>query len=87
VLLRKERSHSEVYNDLDGSVVNLFRVLRDPELGPKLVTAVELTPFAREEFAKAYEPTDDPLEKARRLLVISFMGFIQGHTLAGKLLQ
>jgi DNA adenine methylase len=30
VLLRKERAYSEVYNDLDGDVVNLFRVLQDP---------------------------------------------------------
>lgn len=75
VLLRKDRSHSEVYNDLDGSIVNLFRVLRDPELGNKLVDAIELTPFAREEFVEAYQPTDDPLERARRMLIISFMGF------------
>ena len=31
VLLRKPRSEVEVYNDVDDRVVNLFRVIRDPE--------------------------------------------------------
>lgn len=30
VLLRKPRAYAEIYNDLDGDVVNLFRVLQDP---------------------------------------------------------
>ena len=29
VLLRKPRSYSEIYNDLDGAIVSYFRVLRD----------------------------------------------------------
>jgi len=36
VLLQKPRVYSEVYNDLDGEVVNLFRVLRDPESAERL---------------------------------------------------
>lgn len=75
VLLRKDRSHGEIYNDLDGSIVNLFRVLRDPELGPRLISQLELTAFSRDEYNAAKEPTDDPLERARRLVVVSFMGF------------
>jgi DNA adenine methylase len=75
VLLRKTRVGVEVYNDIEGEVVNLFRVLRDAELGPQLVGAIELTPFAREEFEAAYEPTEDPLEQARRTVVRSFMGY------------
>jgi DNA adenine methylase len=73
VLLQKSRSHAEVYNDLDGEVVNLFKVAR--ESGEQLVQALELTPFAREEFQAAYDQDGDPLERARRTLVRSFMGF------------
>jgi DNA adenine methylase len=72
VLMRKPKSKAEVYNDLDGQVANLFRVLRDH--GDELHRLVELTPFARAEFDLAYEPTDDPIECARRMLVRAAMG-------------
>lgn len=73
VLLRKTRSYGEVYNDLDGEIVNLFRVVRDH--GQELQASLAMTPFAREEFKLAYEPTNDPIEQARRTLARSFMGF------------
>jgi DNA adenine methylase len=73
VLLQKARSYAEVYNDLDGEIVNLFRQARDN--GEALASAVELTPFARVEFAQAYEPSGDPLEQARRTLIRAFMSF------------
>jgi DNA adenine methylase len=79
VLLRKPRAYAEIYNDLDGNVVNLFRVLRGPR-GPELVDALRLTPFARDEFAAAYTPDADPVERARALIIRSFMGFgSNGH--------
>lgn len=73
VLLRKPRSYAEVYNDLDGEMVNLFRVARDN--GRELLELLRLTPFARTEFAEAYEQTSDPTEQARRTVVRAFMGF------------
>lgn len=75
VLLQKERSYAEVYNDLDGEVVNFFRVLRDPEQRQRLIEACILTPYARAEFEFAWEQTDDPIESARRLCVRAQMGF------------
>lgn len=75
VLLRKERAYAEVYNDLDDQVVTLFRVLQDDCTARKLIAALELTPFARSEYELAWNPTDEPLEIARRLIVRSFMGF------------
>ena len=75
VLLRKEPSEAEVYNDLDGDVVNLFSVLRDPTASRALIEACALTPYSRTEFQCAYEPTDDRVEQARRLIVRATMGF------------
>jgi DNA adenine methylase len=74
VLMRKPRSYAEVYNDLDDEVVNLFRVLRSDD-APKLIEMIRLTPFASTEFFAAYEVSGDDVERARRLIVRSFMGF------------
>lgn len=79
VLLRKARSYAEVYNDLGEDVVNLFRVLRSAE-SARLVRELSLTPFARSEFVEAYHPTECDVERARRLIIRSFMGFgSNGH--------
>ncbi|WP_174301402.1 DNA adenine methylase [Caulobacter sp. S45] len=73
VLASKPRVRQEVWNDLDGEVVNLFQVLRSGSAAA-LMRAVELTPYARAEHKLAYERVDDPIERARRLLVRSHMG-------------
>lgn len=78
VLLRKPRSHLEVLNDLDSELVNLYRVLRDGGQAERLITALHLTAYAAEEFESAYEQADDPVERARRLIVRSFMGHGSG---------
>lgn len=75
VLLRKQRSYAEVYNDLDGEIVGLFRVLRNPAQARELVRLVKLTPYAREEHELSYLTAGDPIEQARRTLIRSFMGF------------
>lgn len=74
ILLQKARVGAECYNDLDGNVVNLFRILRDPERALELQRRVELTPFAREEFDWAYEPVVDDMDGAHKLIIKSFMG-------------
>ena len=73
VLLRKPRSYGEIYNDLDGEIVNVFSVLRDR--GEELRRALELTPFARTEFRESYKPHPDPVEQARRTILRSYQGF------------
>jgi DNA adenine methylase len=75
VLLRKERSYAEIYNDMDGEIVNLFRVLRDPVQVRELARLLRLTPYARSEFEVSYLTSGDPIEQARRTVIRSFMGF------------
>lgn len=66
VLFTKPRSHFEVWNDLDGGVVNFMRVLRDR--GDELREKLTLTPHSREEYLRArvsWHAEEDELEKAR----------------------
>lgn len=78
VLLRKPRSYSEVYNDLDGEIVNLFRVLRNPAQARELIRLVSLTPYAREEFDLSWLIDGDPVEQARRTLFRFCSSFATG---------
>lgn len=75
VLLRKPRSEIEIYNDLDDELINLFRVLQDDKHASQLVKKIDLTLFARAEFELSYDLTQEPVERARRFVARSFMGF------------
>ena len=73
VFFNKTPARIETLNDLDGNVVNYFRVLRDhPE---ELATAISLTPFARDEYFEAFEGSDNDIEKARKFAVRCWQGF------------
>lgn len=81
VFFNKKPSPYETINDLDGLVVNFFKVCRDwPD---ELARAVNLTPFSREEYASVQEEsagkeiqlTGDEIEDARRFLVRCCQGF------------
>lgn len=69
VLLQKPRSPLETYNDLDGNVVNFFRVLRDQP--DELIRKIRLTPWARDEYELSLEPCEDDVERARRFWFVS----------------
>jgi DNA adenine methylase len=75
VLMHKPRSYSEIYNDLDEEVVNVFRVLQEPKQARRLEAPLRLTPFARKEFELGYKATRSDVERARRTIIRSFMGF------------
>jgi len=80
VLMQKPRCYAEVYNDLDGEIVNVFHVLRDPILSERLIVLCALTPFSRDEFKESYITSDDPVEQARRTLFRAEAGFGSGAT-------
>jgi DNA adenine methylase len=71
VLLQKQPSALEVFNDLDSNVVNFFRVLRDRQ--DELIEKIKLTPYAREEFEYCRQRSNDELENARRFFVGCWM--------------
>lgn len=79
VLMQKVRSRYETYNDLWGTVVNVFKVLRDRAMAAELERVIRLTPYSREEFTACGEVNisgmEDPIEKARLTILRSFAGY------------
>ena len=67
VFFSKHPSPHEVINDLDSTVVNFFRVLRDQT--DALCWALEATPWARDEYNASRSASGDTLEDARRFVV------------------
>ena len=59
----------ETYNDIDSDLVNFFATLRDQH--EELLRAISLTPFSREELARACEPASglSTVERARRFYI------------------
>lgn len=72
VLFNKPPSAIETVNDIDGDIVNFFRVLR--EQPDRLAEAISLTPYARDIFDDAHVNlgTDD-FERAYRFAIRSKM--------------
>lgn len=67
VFFTKSPCNIETINDIDGDIVNLFRVCRDhPE---DFARALYFTPWARDEFRSCRNKTDNPIEQARRTVV------------------
>ena len=74
VFFRKTPSETETINDIDGEVINLFRVIR--ESPQELCASVEMTPFSRDEYEQTYESNDDnPVERARNFLVRTWQAY------------
>jgi DNA adenine methylase len=86
VYFTKPPSPLEIINDRDSLVVNFFRVLRDPVKGARLREALDITPYAREEWADCrlslkrvaqmgWRDAADDVELARRWFVATQQSF------------
>lgn len=74
VLFNKMASRIETVNDIDGTIVNLFKVIR--EQPQALAQAVEFTPYSRQEYYQAFDLLErdlSELERARVFLVRCWM--------------
>lgn len=72
VLFNKPPSAIETVNDIDGDIVNFFRVLR--EQPDDLARAIALTPYARDVFNDAHENRGtDSFDRAYRFAIRSKM--------------
>jgi DNA adenine methylase len=69
VILNRSPAEIETYNDLDGEVVNFFKVLRDQP--QEIIHALSFSPFSREEFELActVTPNLSDIERARRFFI------------------
>lgn len=75
ILLAKTPSPGgEIINDLNGEVINLFRVMQDGKQSAKLMEKLRWTPYSQAEHELARQKTSEPVERARRTIVRSFMG-------------
>lgn len=50
ILLQKDRSKIDVYNDINDGLYTFFKLLRNDNTRDKLVSLIQLTPYSRKEF-------------------------------------
>lgn len=76
VLMAKDPApRGEMLNDLNKDLINLYRVMQTPKLAEELDRRLEWTPYAQAELDYANQAWPrDMVEKARIMLVRSFMG-------------
>lgn len=80
VLLNKSRSITEIYNDNNSKIYNVFKLLRDKEKAIELKRRLELTPYSRQEYYETdyIDDDDDDIEKVRKTIIRAFMGIGAG---------
>lgn len=75
VTVNRPPSQIETYSDINGNLVNFFRVLRDHT--EELITKLHLTPHSREEYIQSwFNETDNDIEKARKFFIRMRQSFL-----------
>lgn len=75
ILLSKPRSKGvEIINDLNGELINLFRVMQSPSKLKLLQKSLRFTLYCEDELQRSKDKGADEIERARRLLVRSSFG-------------
>ena len=70
------RHEIEVLNDINGDVINLFRVLQDEQMFERFFHKLLFTPYSLDEYRRAIAyDGDDPVERAWALYIAANQGF------------
>lgn len=81
VLAAKTPSRFETVNDINGEVVNFFRVMRNPDDAEELIRLVAFTPYALDEFRSAFEiDAREPVVQAWAFFIRMQMAVVPGRS-------
>lgn len=79
IIFAKQPSEVDVYNDINEGLYLFFKLLRQENTKDKLISAIQLTPYSREEFYNCRdtykESNIDDIEKARRFYIRTMQSF------------
>lgn len=78
ILLHKQSSVIDVYNDIHEGLYLFFKLLRDNETRERLLFAIQMTPYSRQEFyisRDEWENQVDEIEKARMFYIKTMQSF------------
>lgn len=80
VLLLKTKSVTEIYNDINSKLYDVFKLLRDKDKAQELKRRLELTPWSYQEYVETdyIDESDDDIERVRKTIVRGYMGVSAG---------
>lgn len=79
VLMAKPPSEVELINDMHDGLINLYRVIRNPDTCKELIAQLELTPYARAEWRYCndnWQTESCQVEKARMVYITLAQNFV-----------